>query len=120
MPSGSPSHLGLAFAVDSNFIDDGSDAAEVLRRYRDDGWIDLVRADTVETELGAARDGMRDALVPGPRSYPRIVASLGGVTLDGIGVSIARRRTPRGSTGSSPFSNQELIALPDAVSTSAT
>lgn len=53
--------LGLVLYFDTNFAGDSSDAACELRALDRDGWIDLARTDTVDTELGGATDETRRA-----------------------------------------------------------
>lgn len=48
--------LGIRFYFDTNFVTDHYEAAEKLRRLHEDGWINLWRTDTVDTELRDARD----------------------------------------------------------------
>jgi hypothetical protein len=48
--------LGLRFYFDVNFVTDASAAAERLRQLHADGWINLCRTDTVDTELSDAKD----------------------------------------------------------------
>lgn len=43
--------LRLTFYLDTNVLDDSSDWAVSLRSLSDAGWIDLVRTDTMDTEL---------------------------------------------------------------------
>jgi hypothetical protein len=59
VPSESTNRLGLTFAIDNNIIGNKSDAIQALHLYRGDGWIDIVRADTTETELADAPDDKR-------------------------------------------------------------
>ncbi len=65
-PQGVPlEHVGrleIQYAVDTNFIGDPSPAALRLRELRDGGWIRLVRADVLGTELGAAPARLRGQL----------------------------------------------------------
>jgi hypothetical protein len=51
--------LGLLLYVDNNFIGDPSDAAESLRTFNREGWINLGRTDTVDTELADAKDPVK-------------------------------------------------------------
>jgi hypothetical protein len=48
--------LGLRFYIDTNFVTDPSDAATALRTLYNDGWIELIRTDTMDTELRDAKD----------------------------------------------------------------
>lgn len=48
--------LELQFAVDTNFVDDPSPAAQELRAAREAGWVRLFRTDVMDTEIGKATD----------------------------------------------------------------
>jgi hypothetical protein len=53
----------LTFYVDVNFIDDESPHARGLRRAHQEGWVRLLRTDTLDTELSKAGDDHRSALL---------------------------------------------------------
>jgi hypothetical protein len=53
--------LGLLLYVDNNFIGDPSEAAESLRTFNREGWINLGRTDTVDTELADVKDPVKRA-----------------------------------------------------------
>jgi hypothetical protein len=50
------SRLGLTFCFDTNLVADESPAMEELRRANEDGWINLTRTDTLDTELAEHRN----------------------------------------------------------------
>ncbi len=82
-PDGIPpehvSRLGLMFYVDTNFVDDEAPAAEALRQLHRDGWINLQRTDTLDTELSDASDASkRDSLLRASSGY---VESFGPVVV---------------------------------------
>jgi hypothetical protein len=79
-PSAGRERLGLRFFFDTNFIGDASPDAEQLRRYHRDGWINLQRTDTVDTELaGTQEPGHRERLLAESGGY---IESLGPGVLD--------------------------------------
>jgi hypothetical protein len=59
-PDGKPpeylNRLGVILYFDVNFVDDESPAARELRRYYSEGWIMLMRSDTLDTELEGTQD----------------------------------------------------------------
>lgn len=57
------SRTGLAFVIDTNTVDDRSTEMRRLRQRHTDGWINLSRTDTVDTELSNAPDNKRDSLL---------------------------------------------------------
>lgn len=59
LPPEHVNRLGVRFYFDNNFVTDDSLAAAALRRYHDEGWIDLWRTDTLDTELADAKDSER-------------------------------------------------------------
>jgi hypothetical protein len=71
--------LGIRFYFDTNFVTDESEAAESLRLMHEDGWINLWRTDTVDTELQGAKDEKRDGLLAASAPY---VESMGPLVLD--------------------------------------
>jgi hypothetical protein len=80
IPTEALERLGLRFYVDTNFVDDPAPAAQSLRERHRHGWINLVRTDTVDTELETAQDpAKRDKLLDASSEY---VESLGPVVLD--------------------------------------
>jgi hypothetical protein len=56
LPSTPVSKLGLRFVVDTNAVDDQSAEMAELRQMWRDGWIELTRTDTVDTELAQRED----------------------------------------------------------------
>lgn len=56
--------LGQRFAIDTNLIDNTSDAVTRLWEYHNGGWIELVKTDVLDTELGDHRNpSKRDRLL---------------------------------------------------------
>jgi hypothetical protein len=70
VPENPHNRLGLTFTVDNNVIGDHSGAARQLREWNEAGWIQLFRADVLETELGDADDGRRGSLLGEARRLP--------------------------------------------------
>lgn len=76
----SGSRLGLLFYFDNNIVGDRTTATEELRALDRDGWIDLARSDTVDTELSDTKDpARRDELLNESSAY---FESLGPLVLD--------------------------------------
>jgi predicted nucleic acid-binding protein len=70
VPDRFKSRTGLAFVVDTNFVDDPSPAAAELRTLHEGGWINLSRSDTLVTELLRARDdAQREELIAAASEY---------------------------------------------------
>jgi len=60
---------------DVNFVDDETPAAHRLRQYHAEGWITLIRSDTLDTELENTKDeSKREELLAASRPY---IESLG-------------------------------------------
>jgi hypothetical protein len=59
-PDGIPiehqNRLGVILYFDVNFVDDETPAACELRQFHAEGWITLMRSDTLDTELGDTKD----------------------------------------------------------------
>jgi hypothetical protein len=79
MPPENLERLGIRFYFDTNFVTDTSDAATRLRQLHEEGWINLWRTDTVDTELQNANDEKRRGLLD--RSAP-YVESMGVLVWD--------------------------------------
>jgi len=60
-PVGAENTLHLRYVIDTNLIDDQSDAMEGLWRYHDDRMIQLSRTDVMDTELSEDLDPARRA-----------------------------------------------------------
>ena len=74
------SRTGWHLAIDTNTIDDESEAMAALRQLHREGWINLTRTDTMDTELAAATDpAKRAALLARSAEY---VEHLGPVVFD--------------------------------------
>lgn len=73
------SATGLAFVIDTNIIDDASPDVAALRLLHDEGWINLTRSDTVDTELVKAENEKRDGLLAESSEF---VEHLGPMVLD--------------------------------------
>jgi hypothetical protein len=68
--------LGLRFFVDSNFIGDKATACDELRRLCNDGMIELVRTDVVDTELSDTKDPEKRArLLKESATYPELLGA---------------------------------------------
>jgi hypothetical protein len=80
LPTDSLERLGVRFYFDTNFVDDESAAAKRLRELHREGWIGLLRTDTVDTELETASDADKRASLLAASS--RYIESLGPVVLD--------------------------------------
>lgn len=70
---------GLLIFLDTNQVDDASPASVWLRTLDFEGWIQLQRTDTVDTELSSANDEKRDHLLAQSQSF---VESFGPLVLD--------------------------------------
>jgi hypothetical protein len=70
---------GLMLYIDTNVVDADDPAAADLRRLHQEGWIQLQRTDTVDTELASAPVEKRDRLLGLSRPY---VESLGPMVAD--------------------------------------
>lgn len=69
--------LGLLFYVDTNFVDNPSPEAAELRALYQNGWLGLIRTDTVDTELGDKNDPERRAeLLDASAQYPESLGPL--------------------------------------------
>lgn len=80
LPTHALERLGVRFYFDTNFVGDDSAAAKRLRELHREGWIGLLRTDTVDTELDAASDpDKRAALLEASSEF---IESLGPVVLD--------------------------------------
>jgi hypothetical protein len=71
--------LSIRYGIDTNFIGQRTDAAEALRALDREGWIQLWRCDSVETELPRTKD---------PDDRERLVAEAAGLP-EMLGVSVA-------------------------------
>jgi hypothetical protein len=70
---------GLMLYIDTNVVDSDDAAAVDLRRLHQEGWIQLQRTDTVDTELASAPVEKRERLLGLSRPY---VESFGPMVLD--------------------------------------
>ena len=73
------SRTSLEFAIDTNTVDDMSAPMVDLRERHRDGWVNLTRTDTLDTELGGASDDRRASLLKQSRPY---VEHFGPMILD--------------------------------------
>ena len=72
--------LGRRFAIDTNIVGNRTPAVSSLWRYHDTGWIQLVKTDTLDTELAGTSDpAKRDRLL---REVAPLVEQLGPLVLD--------------------------------------
>jgi hypothetical protein len=70
VPDRFKSRTGLAFAIDTNFVDDPSPEAAELRSLHDEGWINLSRSDTLVMELHGVKDeAHREELITAASEY---------------------------------------------------
>lgn len=70
VPDAFQNRTDLALVVDCNFITAAPSSEMVrLQELHDRGWINLTRTDTMDTELAAASDDKRDALLEQSRQY---------------------------------------------------
>ncbi|MFC4591832.1 PIN domain-containing protein [Sphaerisporangium corydalis] len=69
----------LTFFIDTNIIGDRDEPVVTLVRLRTEGWINLQRTDTVDTELAKARREIRAKLTEESAQYPE---SYGPLVLD--------------------------------------
>ena len=79
VPDDYKSRTALEFAIDTNTVDDVSPEMACLRKRNTEGWINLTRTDTLDTELARAQDDKRDMLLEQSRSY---VEHFGPLVLD--------------------------------------
>lgn len=79
VPDDYRSRTSLQFVIDTNTVDDVSPEMLRLSHLHTTGWINLTRADTMDTELSSAGKEKRDDLLEQSRQY---VEHLGPMVLD--------------------------------------